>query len=180
SGYTFTATASDHDLPGNALTFSLVGAPTGASIDASTGVFTWTPSEAQGPGSYTFKVRVTDDGSRSEERRVGKKCSVREVKVAQVLAGVLASATLDDESAYTFTATATDHDLPGNTLTFSLVGAPAGASIDADTGVFTWTPSEAQGPGDYTFKVRVTDDGSPNLYDEKSIRLALSDGHVTP
>src|SRR5262249_8430860 len=29
-------------------------------IDASTGVFTWTPSEAQGPGVYTFKVRVSD------------------------------------------------------------------------------------------------------------------------
>ena len=27
------------------------------------GAFSWTPSEAQGPGSYTFDVVVTDDGS---------------------------------------------------------------------------------------------------------------------
>ncbi|MCC7018063.1 MAG: putative Ig domain-containing protein, partial [Rhodospirillales bacterium] len=35
---------------------------------------------------------------------------------------------------------------PANDLTFSLIGAPLGASIDPDTGVFTWTPTEAQGP----------------------------------
>ena len=47
----------------------------------------------------------------------------------------------------TFTATATDADLPANTLTFSLdAGAPAGGmTIDASTGVFTWTPTEAPG-----------------------------------
>jgi hypothetical protein len=47
---------------------------------------------------------------------------------------------------YTFTATATDPDLPAQTLTFSLVGAPAGAAIDSSSGVFSWTPTEAQGP----------------------------------
>ena len=44
---TFTATATDEDT-GQPLTFSLSGAPTGASIDPSTGVFTWTPSESDG------------------------------------------------------------------------------------------------------------------------------------
>jgi hypothetical protein len=49
--------------------------------------------------------------------------------------------------AYTFTATATDSDLPAQALTFSLVSAPPGAAIDASTGAFSWTPTEAQGPG---------------------------------
>lgn len=53
----------------------------------------------------------------------------------------------------TFTAVATDSD-PGDILTYSLVGAPAGAAIDPSTGVFTWTPSEAQGLGDYSFTVK--------------------------
>jgi len=53
----------------------------------------------------------------------------------------------------TFTATATDPD-PGDTLTFSLVNAPAGASIDPATGVFTWTVS---GAGAISFDVSVTD-----------------------
>ena len=34
--------------------------PTGPSIDALTGVFTWTPTETQGPNSYTFDVIVSD------------------------------------------------------------------------------------------------------------------------
>ena len=40
----------------------------------------------------------------------------------------------------------TDPDDPANLLTFSLLGAPVGASITAG-GVFSWTPTEAQGPG---------------------------------
>ena len=47
----------------------------------------------------------------------------------------------------TFTATATDNDLPANTLTFTLVGEPTGAVDRPVSGVFTWTPTEAQGPG---------------------------------
>jgi hypothetical protein len=46
----------------------------------------------------------------------------------------------------TFTATASDDDV-GDTLTFSLdPGAPVGAAINPLSGVFTWTPTEAQGP----------------------------------
>ncbi|NJR53099.1 MAG: hypothetical protein HC780_29630, partial [Leptolyngbyaceae cyanobacterium CSU_1_3] len=36
----------------------------------------------------------------------------------------------------------TDADQPAQTLTYSLdVDAPAGATINATTGVFTWTPT---------------------------------------
>jgi hypothetical protein len=35
--------------------------------------------------------------------------------------------------------------VPAQTLTFSLVGAPTGATIDGTTGAFSWTPTEAQG-----------------------------------
>jgi len=60
-------------------------------------------------------------------------------------------------SLLTFTATATDPDLPANTLTFSLAaGAPAGATINSTTGVFTWQPSNKQGTGNYPVTVRVT------------------------
>ncbi len=45
---------------------------------------------------------------------------------------------------FSFTATVTDVDLPAQVLTFSLVGGPEGAAINAATGIFTWTPSEEQ------------------------------------
>src|SRR5204863_383198 len=57
---TVTNTATDSDLPVNALSYQLVNPPTGASIDAS-GVISWTPSEAQGPGTYVITTVVTDN-----------------------------------------------------------------------------------------------------------------------
>jgi Ca2+-binding RTX toxin-like protein len=82
---------------------------------------------------------------------------------------------VDEEFTLSFTATATDPDLPANSLAFDLVGAPEGASIDPTSGVFTWMPTEAQGPGTYSFTVRVTDDGSPNLSDEVEVVVTVND-----
>ncbi|KYG91840.1 hypothetical protein A0U40_02560 [[Bacillus] sp. KCTC 13219] len=168
---TFTATATDSDSA--VLTYSLVGAPMGASINAMTGVFTWTPTEAQGPGSYTFAVRVSD-GMLTDEESIT--VTVNEVNTAPVLAPI-GNKAVDEESILTFTASATDADLPENSLTYSLVGAPTGASIDATTGMFTWTPTEAQGSGSYTFAVRVSDG---MLTDEESITVTVNEVNTAP
>ena len=57
------ASASDVDSPANTLTFSLdPGAPTGAEINPTNGVFTWTPIEADAGRTNIVSVRVTDDG----------------------------------------------------------------------------------------------------------------------
>src|SRR5262245_64669012 len=123
--------------------------PAGAAIGTSSGVFSWTPTEAQGPGVYPFSVRVSDGVTNTDAAIT---LTVTEANLAPVLANVPASATIPELVAYTFTATATDADLPAQTLTFSLVGAPAGAAIGASSGVFSWTPTEAQGPGAYPFR----------------------------
>ena len=79
-----------------------------------------------------------------------------------------------------FTATATDADLPANTLTFTLdAGAPAGAAITTG-GSFTWTPTEAQGPGVYNVTVRVTDNGSPALDDFETIQITVNEVNPAP
>lgn len=132
--------------------------PTGASIDPSTGVFTWTPTEAQGPGEYTFDVCVSD-GALSDCETIT--VTVNEVNVAPVL-DPIGDQEVDELDTLTFTATATDADIPAQTLTFSLEDGtagevPTGAAIDPASGVFTWTPTEAQGPGEYTFDVCVSD-----------------------
>ncbi|MEM1222212.1 MAG: putative Ig domain-containing protein [Verrucomicrobiota bacterium] len=56
----FTASASDPDSGPQAVVYSLIGAPEGASIGASSGVFTWTPSVDQVGETYTFTVGATD------------------------------------------------------------------------------------------------------------------------
>jgi hypothetical protein len=59
----FTATASDPDLPPQRLTFSLgAGAPGGAGINSTNGLFTWTPPAGHTPVTNLVIIRVTDDG----------------------------------------------------------------------------------------------------------------------
>ncbi|MEN6555381.1 MAG: Ig-like domain-containing protein, partial [Anaerolineaceae bacterium] len=101
------------------------------------------------------------------------------VNVAPVL-GAIGDQTVAEESELSFTAAATDADLPANTLTFSLVGAPTGAVIDPATGAFTWTPTEAQGPGEYTFTVKVCDNGDPVLCDEEEITVTVTEVNTAP
>jgi DNA/RNA endonuclease G (NUC1) len=154
SPYTFTATATDVDS--GTLTFSLVGAPAGATIDPTSGQFNWTPTEAQGGtgAPFSFTVSVTD-GEFSDQSVVS--ITVGEVNSAPTLAAigpkfVLLGGTL------TFTAVGADADLPAQGLSYSLTGSvPAGASIDQTSGIFNWTPTAAQAGQVYSFGVRVTD-----------------------
>jgi DNA/RNA endonuclease G (NUC1) len=152
--YTFTALASDVDSA--SLTFSLAGAPAGATINATTGQFSWTPTEAQGGTgvAYAFTVSVTDGTSNADANVV---ITVTEVNQAPALV-VGTSHTVSLGGTLTFVALGSDADIPVQTLTYGLSGAvPAGASINPATGVFTWTPTAAQSGGAYAFNVSVTD-----------------------
>src|SRR6185369_12716916 len=148
--------------------------PAGATIDGSTGAFSWTPADAQGPGSYPFTVRVTDGVAQTDAPIT---LTVVDTNTPPSIANVPASATIPELSAYTFTATASDTDVPAQTLTFSLISAPPGATIGGTTGVFAWTPSEAQGPGTYPFTVRVTD-GVTNA--DAAITLTVTEVNAAP
>jgi hypothetical protein len=76
-------------------------------------------------------------------------------------------------STLTFTAVASDSDYPAQSLFFSLINGPQGASIDSSTGAFSWTPSSAQNRLAYHFHVRVTDSGSPNLYAQTLVSVYI-------
>jgi len=186
----FTATATDESVA--TLVFSLANPatgtfPLGATINGSSGAFTWTPTEAQGPGTYRAKIVVTDAGSLSDEEEI--EIAVTEVNLPPVL-GAIGPKTVDEMTALTFTATATDPDILAggakNGLTFSLVNGtdavPTGAIINGSSGAFSWTPTEAQGPGVYEFKVRVTDDGTnpAALFDEEEITVTVNEVNRPP
>ena len=147
---TFTATATDADVPANTLTFSLdAPAPAGATINGSTGAFSWTPTEAQGPAVIPITVRVTDSGSPALSSFESIAVAILEVNVAPVLA-TITNKTVSQGTLVAFTVTATDADIPANTLAFSLdAGAPAGATINASTGAFSWTPPDVGQLPDY-------------------------------
>jgi hypothetical protein len=60
-----------------------------------------------------------------------------------------------------FMVSATDTDMPAQTLIYSLSGAPAGATIGYYSGLFSWTPASA--PSTNTMSVIVSDNGTPSL-----------------
>ena len=171
----FSATASDTDLPAQTLTFSLANPasgtyPTGANITAG-GAFTWTPTEAQGPGTYRVKV-VVSDGSATDEEEI--EITVNEVNVAPVLTVPANVVTQWGVALADLTATATDADLPANTLTFSKVSGPSWVTVAAN-GTISFGSITAADVGSHTVRVRVQDNGSPILGDEKEFQITVQD-----
>ncbi len=176
---TFTATATDTNVPAQTLTFSLdAGAPSGAAITP-TGVFTWAPDESQGPGSFNLTVRVTDSGSPVLSDFEAITITVLETNNAPALTPI-GNKSGTEGTLITFTASATDPDVPVQALTYSLdAGAPSGATITGG-GVFTWTPTEAQGPGVYPVTVRVTDNGTPVRSTTETIQITVNEANLAP
>lgn len=159
--WTLRVQATDPDA-GQTVRYELAAdAPAGVEIDPGTGTLTWTPSEAQGPGSFALGVRAIDSGSppRSSTARVL-------VNVAEAnrppMGEAVAAMTVDEGQTLALQLRATDPDLPVQALRFTLAAnAPTGVKVDATTGLMEWTPSEEQGPKDHEFDVVVADAFDP-------------------
>src|SRR5207244_5573456 len=103
---------------------------------------------------------------------------VNEVNTAPVLT-MPANQTINELTTLNVSATATDADLPANTLTFALVSGPAGLTVAAN-GAIAWTPSEAQGPSTNVVTVRVFDDGTPSLSATNSFTVVVNEVNTAP
>ncbi|HON06713.1 MAG TPA: putative Ig domain-containing protein [Verrucomicrobiota bacterium] len=173
--------ATDPNKSKQNLYFSLDdGAPTGAVIDSISGIFTWTPSEVFGGGSYPITVRVTDDGEPPLSATVSFTISVEKTNSQPILA-MPGNQVVNEGELLSFVVTAIDDDLPPQRLTFSLdAAAPQGASINPATGLFTWQPDEMQGPNIYSFYIYVSDDGTPPKSDKQRITITVNEVNTPP
>jgi hypothetical protein len=145
------------------LTFSLdPGIPPGLAIDPLTGRLTWTPTAGQVPSTNLITVRVTDNGMPNlNATRTFTIIAAQGSGNHPPVLGTLNNQTVLVGATISFTVSATDPDA-GQMLTFSLdADAPAGASINNSSGLFTWTPTNA--PLSTNVPVRVTDNGTPAL-----------------
>ena len=147
AAFSFTYEATDAD--GDALTFSLVDPPAGAAIDATTGVFTWTPTMDQAGQVHTITTRVSD-GMATTQTAAGLTVTAPPNQ-RPAFTATLTDMLVDSGTTITFTYGGSDAD--GDVLSFALVS-PAGATIDPATGAFSWTPT---GAGVFTVAVSVTD-----------------------
>ena len=76
------------------------------------------------------------------------------------------------------TNSATDADIPAQTLTFSLLTAPTNAAINASSGLFTWRPTIAQSPSTQTVAVVVADNGTPIMSATQSFTVTVTNPAV--
>ncbi len=156
SRLTFIVMASDSDIPPETIVFSCDKCSAiGASFDSISGNFTWIPSEGQF-GDYNITFTATDNGIPPQSSSKSALVHVLDLNFPPLLTPV-PDQKVEDETLLTFTALASDPDIPKEPLTFTLApGAPTGATISSD-GVFAWTPSENQGSNLYQLTIIVSD-----------------------
>jgi len=176
-GMTLTITNLASDSDGDSLSFGLgAGAAANATINATNGIFTWTPAQAQ-IGTNAFSVVVTDSGSPSLSATQSFSVTVVQSNSRPVIAAI-SSRTVAVGMTLTITNLASDSD--GDHLTFSLgAGAAANATINATNGIFTWAPTQTQ-IGTNLFSVVVTDSGSPPLSATQSFSVVVVQSNTPP
>jgi hypothetical protein len=146
---TVTNTASDDDIPANALSYSLTttrledNSPVpNASIGAN-GIITWTPTVDQLGSTNRFITIVTDNSAGATNSFT---VILRHANTTPALP-VVPTQMVYELTPLAVTNSATTSS-PDATLSYSLVSPPSGMSIDA-SGVIRWTPDSAQSPGTY-------------------------------
>ena len=136
---------------GELITFSLVNPPAGASINPSTGRFTWVPSFSQA-GPYSIIVSATDG---QFTVITSGSILVLNVNRGPTFTRVLRDTTIyDTQDTLRFKYDAIDPD--GDPVTFRLQDPPQGMEISAD-GLIVWSPLFGQAGQSYRVKVLVSD-----------------------
>ena len=149
--YNMTAT----DLDGPSTQWSLIAAPSGMSIDAASGVISWTPDEVGVTPTLVDVTAQYSDGILNDQQSF--QILVTPVNDAPVITST-AVTSASEASVYQYTVTVSDSDDANNgtDLTFTLTQMPAGMTV-SPTGVITWTPPNGVSSADIT--VQVSDGG---------------------
>ncbi|MEM7168367.1 MAG: putative Ig domain-containing protein, partial [Planctomycetota bacterium] len=175
--FSYDVNADDPD-PLDTVLYFLDNAPTGASINAVTGLVQWIPAASQVALPQAFTVRATDDGAPPQSVTQDFMVTVTDINQPPTIDSA-APTTATEDSLYTYAVSATDPD-PTDTLTYVLDVAPAGADIDATTGLIEWTPTALQVATPQDFTVTVTDSGSPTGSDTQTFTVVVTDINQAP
>ena len=159
---------SDPDRPAQTLTYSLIGNSTSATINALSGEFRWQIPANQAQGAREFFVRVVDSfgvaanatlkiivGDAVNDPPVLDPIGNRDIRVNQLLKIKLHA--VDPEN---------------DPLKYTMSPIPTGATLDPNTGQFSWRPKAGQ-EGDYDITFKVAEDITNGLEDTETVHITV-------
>ena len=164
----------------SSLEFSIITGPDGMSINHSTGLLTWTPSQddterdlwGRGKGVFLAGILVKDEYGRSSSTYfwiyVHKPNNAPVITSEPVLSCYV-------DSLYIYNVTASDPD--GDSFTFSLENSPQSMTIQSPNGRIEWVPA-IQDTGVNEVTVRVTDQF--NAYSEQHFNITVTKVNTPP
>jgi subtilisin-like proprotein convertase family protein len=161
------------------LGYQLLDGPVGLTLGVSSGLFTWTPSEAQGPATNPVRFVVYDKANPDLATTNEFRLLVQEVNVPPTLA-LISNLTVNAEEPLVVTPVAADADIPANYLKFELLTPLAGATFDTNTGVLAWIPANPSTNTPYTVSIAVRDDGVPSMSATQTFTIEVIAQTVTP
>jgi hypothetical protein len=123
--------------------------------------------------NYYFVARAfdTSDNESADSEEVSYRANRSPVLTA------IGAKTVSEGALLAFTVTASDPD--GNGLAYAAGSLPAGASFNASTRQFSWTPGYAAA-GSYTVTFTVTDDGTPVQSDSEAVKIDVLHEDLPP
>ncbi|MDA7915764.1 putative Ig domain-containing protein [Verrucomicrobia bacterium] len=171
----------DSDLPENDLVYSLEdGANLGARVHPETGLFEWTPGEDDGPGSFFFRVKVTDNGNPSLSAEQSFGIIVNEVNAAPTLPD-LGVIEVEEGESLAIQIRGEDVDVPSQLLRYQIIGErPTDLTINSISGLMFWRTSELQGPSTHTVTVEVYDSAEPRLSSTRDYTIKVKESNQPP
>src|SRR5262249_20098065 len=141
-------------------------------------IISWTPGSGQAPSTNLFTTVVTDNGTPPLSATNSFLVVVTAANQAPVLPNQ-PNQTIAELTPLVVNNTGNDPDGPPSGLSYTLLAAPASATISA-SGIINWTPSEAQGPSTNVFTTRVTDSGVPPLSATNSFTVVVTEVNSAP
>jgi Bacterial Ig-like domain/Putative Ig domain/Cadherin domain len=173
-GQTYQYQMAATDRNGDPLTYRLLSGPTGMAINANTGLVSWTTNTAE-VGNYQIAVEVSDGrGGISQQNYNLGVITPPPNRPPTFLSNPIVGANIG--ALYNYQVRA--EDLDGDQLTYSLVSAPAGMTINAE-GKVSWTPG-IDNLGSTLVKVKVEDGRGGSALQEYNILTQAALGNQAP
>ena len=184
---TVTNFASEPNIHAVTTGFGLINPLPGMNVD-SNGVFTWTPSQAQSPGTNLVSVVVTNNDSLDTVNPILTTTNTFTVAVKEVnqppSLPVVGTQTVNEQVQLTVVDTATETNIHSVTTSYSLVNPLLGMNINSN-GVFTWTPSQAQSHSTNTVTVVVANSNAFDTVNSvlpatNSLAVVVNESNIAP